>query len=67
MTMENIRIVENPETNLFRIEIRIKRKVYRTEHIFPSESMSRIIAKQFEKAIIYSTGKTDILRDAEVI
>ncbi len=67
MTMENIRIVENPETNLFRIEIRIKRKVYRTEHIFLSESMSRIIAKQFEKAIIYSTGKTDILRDAEVI
>jgi hypothetical protein len=67
MTMDNIRIVANPETNLFRIEIRIKRKVYRTEHIFPSEAMSRIIAKQFEKAIIYSTGKTDILKDAEVI
>lgn len=67
MTMETIRIVENPETNLFRIEIRYRKKIYRTEHIFPSENMSRIIANQFEKAINYASGKKDILKDVEVL
>ena len=48
---------------LWRIEIKVGRKIFRTEHVFHTEPTATAIAIQFEKAIKYAYGDKGAVSD----